>query len=205
MLRRLLVLPPVCVAALALASCGGGEQGSPAATDKPTSVATSNAPTTRVAPPLTAPALDTTSFEKNPCTLLRDDQLTQFGPRKPSTSQNGLTGPGCVWRPEDPTVGTRVAVDINTKSGGLEGIYQRRDKYGYFQETEVGGYPGVHAIDWRDAPSHGNCTSLIGVSKDRLIVTYVTIPRKTDPDYETACGASDRVAGMVIENLKGAR
>ncbi|GGM81680.1 hypothetical protein GCM10012275_60410 [Longimycelium tulufanense] len=208
-MRRLLIVPLVCAAALVVASCGGANPGSPAATDHPTTTSSVTSPTPRLAPPLTQPELNTESFERDPCALLRPDQVSQFGEHKPPKREDGITGPGCTWDPESSlktgVPGTSVSVTINTKSGGLEGIYQRRAKFGYFQKTEVAGYPGVHALDDKSGPAEGTCASLIGIAEDRLVVVDVFIGDRKNPQYTSACTVGDRAAGMVIENIKGAK
>ncbi|SHF14727.1 DUF3558 family protein [Streptoalloteichus hindustanus] len=100
-------------------------------------------------------------------------------------------------------VDTTVAITINTKSGGLEGIYQRQNKYGHFQPTTVAGYPAVQAVDYRDAPRQGDCRNLVGVAEERIITAHTTIGDRKNPDYTTACKVSDQVAALVIENLRG--
>ncbi|SHG61018.1 Protein of unknown function [Streptoalloteichus hindustanus] len=102
-------------------------------------------------------------------------------------------------------VDTTVGIDINTKSGGLEGIYQRRDKFGHFQPTTIAGYPAVQAIDYRDAPKQGDCVTLVGVAEERLITASIAIGDRKHPDYSSACKISDQAAALVIENLKGAK
>ncbi|GGM34468.1 hypothetical protein GCM10012275_02230 [Longimycelium tulufanense] len=208
-MRRFLLVPAMCAVAALTASCANPSPGAPTTTDGTGAPGSGTTQTSRLSPPLAEPPLDTTSFEKDPCTLLRPDQVKQFGESEPPKPKNGLTGPSCTWDPESVlktgTLGISVTAEINTKSGGLEGIYQRRDKFGLFEKTEVGGYPGVHALDDKGGPANGKCTSLIGISEDRLVVTYVFINDKKISEYTTACRVSDRAAGMVIENLKGAK
>ncbi|SHG60954.1 Protein of unknown function [Streptoalloteichus hindustanus] len=98
-----------------------------------------------------------------------------------------------------------MAIIINTKSGGLEGIYQRREGYGHFQPTTIAGYPAVQAIDSRDAPKQGDCRTLVGVAEERLIIAHTNIRDRKNPDYTSACKVSDQVAALVVENLKGAK
>ncbi|WP_189062047.1 DUF3558 domain-containing protein [Longimycelium tulufanense] len=208
-MRRLLAMPLACSAVLITTSCGTANPGSPTAPENPATSRSGAAPTSRLAPPLSQPELDTAPFEKDPCTLLRPEQVAQFGEHKPPESEEALTGPSCRWAPESSlktgTPGIRLTVTINTKSGGLEGIYQRRDKFGHFQETVIARYPGVHALDWREAPANGDCDTLLGVGEGRLVDVSVSVRDKNHPDYATACKVSDRAAGMVIENLKGAK
>ncbi|WP_268844449.1 DUF3558 domain-containing protein [Streptoalloteichus hindustanus] len=159
----------------------------------------------RLSPPLTQPPLDTARFEADPCQALRPEQLAQFGKHEPPKNLEPIAGPNCSWAGTDALIDTTVAITINTKSGGLEGIYLRRDKFGHFQPTTVASYPAVQAVDYRDAPKQGNCVTLVGVNEDRLVVAYTTIRDRKHPDYSSACKVSDQAAALVIENLKAAK
>ncbi|SHF28343.1 DUF3558 domain-containing protein [Streptoalloteichus hindustanus] len=198
-MRRLILVLTACATALTTVSCGGSTAGTP----RPTSNTSASA--SRLSPPLAQPPLDTSRFEADPCQALRPEQLTQFGKHSPPKAQEPVAGPNCAWAGADPTVDTRVTITINTRSGGLEGIYQRQDKFGHFQPTTVAGYPAVQAIDHRDAPKQGDCVTQVGVAEERLVTASVRISDRKHPDYSSACEVSDRAAALVVENLKGAK
>jgi Protein of unknown function (DUF3558) len=94
--------------------------GTPSAIPSGTQSASTLAPGT----PNVAHPLDTSAFQKNPCSVLTSAQLTQFniGAKGAADSSNPL-GPSCNWY--DGTGPSRMTLGVTflTAGQGLDGIY----------------------------------------------------------------------------------
>jgi hypothetical protein len=194
--RRIVPTVTACLALVAVAGCSTGSSGA-AGTGKSRSAAA----TSRLAPPITEDELGIDVFAHSPCKLMRPDQLAQYGLVPPGNVIAGATGRGCRWDAATPA-GTPVEVDIDGSSGGLEGAYQRRGTFRFFEPTEIANYPAVHTAADPQAPRHGHCTVRVGVSTTALLDVVVDVRDPTALDYTDACSAADRMATIVIGALK---
>nr|BFE98538.1 hypothetical protein GCM10020241_02140 [Streptoalloteichus tenebrarius] len=159
----------------------------------------------RLSPPLEQPPLDLKPFETKPCELLKPEQVASLTRAEPPESKDGILGPECAWPAVDPVRDTSISLTINVKTGeGLEGTYRRRSNFGQFKEFRVAGYPGVHANESEKAEGMGNCGSRIGVS-DSTALLIIVQARKGNPDYSTSCRLNEKIAEMMIQNLKAAK
>ncbi|MFB9429315.1 DUF3558 domain-containing protein [Streptoalloteichus tenebrarius] len=159
----------------------------------------------RLSPPLEQPVLDLKPFETKPCELLKPEQVASLTKPDPPKSGNDALGPNCTWHGSDAIRDTTVSVSLNVSTGeGLEGAYRRRSKFAQFDEFRVAGYPGVHANESEKAEGMGNCGSMVGVS-DSTALFFIVHVKKGNPDYSTSCRVNEKVAEMVIQNLKAAK
>jgi hypothetical protein len=194
-MRRIVSILTACLALVAVAGCSTGSSGAARTGNSRSAAATS-----RLAPPITEDELDIDVFANSPCKLMRPDQLAQHGLIPPGNVIAGATGRGCRW--EATTQGTPVEVDIDGSSGGLEGAYQRRGTFGFFEPTEIANYPSVHTAADPQAPRQGHCTVRVGVSKTTLLTAVVEVRDPAAPDYTDACSAADKMATIMIGALK---
>ena len=160
------------------------------------------------APPIKSRELDLASYENRVCDLLTLAQLAPFAiksPGKPS-DQVGV-GPSCNWNPPDTTAGAMVDVAILSKVGyGWEGNYQRRDRWASFEYAgEINGYPVIHVLATKIDEETGACTTDVGVRNDLVFTVDVNVNDTHSAEYKKPCSVSDRVAGLVIDTLKGGR
>ncbi len=86
---------------------------------------------------------------------------------------------------------------LTGNENGLADIYGTRDRYEYFDETTVSGYPAVvsDTVDSRDV---GTCGIAVGVS-DSL---YFSALVQGDLDAVGACERVEQVAAAVIETMQ---
>jgi hypothetical protein len=195
---------------LAVAGCTSetpGQAHSTNGVDPPVSSAPSTS-RSRVgeAPPINSPELDLARFESRVCELLTPAQLAEFVIRQSGQTEDSVVGPACTWHTPDSTAGASINVEINTKAqGGWEAVYQGKRKWKFFEGAgEIGGYPAVHYDPASDG-TEGICTTEVGARYDLTFAASVFVNVMKSPEYRNACSQSDRVASLVIENVKGSR
>lgn len=205
----------IAVAMVLLVSCSDKQPGTatPVTTTGGDSTGTS---TGRTTPPSTssggAPAvktpLDATKYLSQPCTILSDTTLKGLNVSKPGTPDvDGpvakTSGPSCVWQSDDQPVGKSYGVGFLTgNKNGLGDTYRGGKKAfpGYFEPTEVGGYPAVFN-DLADTRSTGTCNITVGISSSLAFRVGVIADSETGTK---SCDLSKQVAAAVIQTLKGA-
>ncbi|PRW64327.1 DUF3558 family protein [Actinopolyspora mortivallis] len=136
----------------------------------------------------------------NPCHLLTQQQTTTLnaGPPQP----NGKSAWGeqqCKWRNQQMT----ISIAPNTQqSQGLE--------YTAFTNTEDGkpthrieDYPAVYGIGKTDL----RCSTSVGVTRKNSFYVSFTVGTegRGNPEYSDPCAMSDKIAGMVLDNLPPAQ
>lgn len=188
-----------------LAGCDGGEPGTPTATNTgaPTS-APGTTPTTPSAaagkaPTVTNP-LDASAFVADPCKSLADAQRNDFAMDK-GTLESEAKDPICSWRSGPSKVSIGVWY-VDEYPDGLNHVYQQNDagfwKEGYFEPTEVSGYPAVF-VDIGDGRPDGMCVLSVGVRTDLYFTVHVGLNTQGDD----GCVAAENVAAAVVETIKG--
>jgi hypothetical protein len=198
----------MAVAAALVAGCSSKESGSPTGTpggsgsqptDDPTS--TSNPGGSGGAPKVTDP-LDASKFISQPCGAIAPDQLQALHlpvQGKPDTdSETAKTaGPGCSWFDRDAGSGVEIGF-LTANKNGLSDTYQGKDRFkGYFEPTEVDGYPAV-LNDIQDYRSDGTCNITVGISDTsefRVGVQDTKLGVKS-------CDRAKEAAAAVIKTLK---
>jgi hypothetical protein len=164
-----------------LGACtSGGESGAP----RPS----------RLAPPVPGNPLDMTKAAAAPCTLLRPDQLAQYHLVAPGTA----SGATCSWPAATSGLPSYTAA-VDRRSGGLEGLYHKRNTMPVFQPATVSEYPAVHTATTPAALHEGHCTVEVGVADDTLLVVGSTVPSES-LDYTTPCDDADTFAADIIAN-----
>lgn len=201
------VLALFAVASLGLVACSAADQGravpQSGGTEATTSAATTRSETARgEAPPITGPELDLRRYVDKPCELLTSEQETQLNV-KAGALRESVGGPSCDWKPVDRVDGTRYMVTILTEAeGGLEGVYRRKANFGFFEPAgEIGGYPAVH-INLGAKNDDGTCTTDVGVMKDLVFEASVFVRDQNSSDYKNPCAVADKLAELVVQNLK---
>ncbi|MGB3339801.1 MAG: DUF3558 family protein [Devosia sp.] len=146
--------------------------------------------------------LDATKFLADPCAVLTPVQLPTFGVSQPGRGDTEgeiakTVGPLCIWT-ADPEVDSTISVAWQSgNKNGLADLYRLRDRWEYFVETTVEGYPAVFnsALDSR---AEGYCTVSVGVS-DALTFTASETGKL---DADGACARAEQVAAAAIVTLK---
>jgi hypothetical protein len=206
--RLRMVRIAVCVLLIAVVATGCMSQQNGSPTAEPDSTGTgasaSTAPTnggTYGAPRVSNP-LDATKFLSQPCAVLTKVQLESFGvsqPGEPDTDSDiaKVSGPGCLWHAR-PEVSSTIGMSFLTgNKNGLSDTYRGRDRFEFFEETAVSGYPAVFN-DLSDGRPHGDCNITVGIS-DTL-----AFRAREDGDLvgQAVCDRAKQVAAAVIATLK---
>lgn len=167
--------------------------------------ATTESPTTETTSPSTSkrasgPDLDLSKFTSDPCQLLNTGQLAQLGSFKAPEKWDAPLGPGCRWNAKEVTKGAAYAVALSTKGNTLESMIASGRTEPVFREATVAGYP---AFSSDGTNGKGNCSTYVGTSTKNAIVVQMAVENKDTPEYKDSCGATEKVAALVVENLKG--
>ncbi|GAA2784939.1 DUF3558 domain-containing protein [Crossiella cryophila] len=183
--------------ALVLSGCGGGGT----TTTQTTSAATSSSKQ-GLAPPINTP-LSVEAFKSRPCDLLTPAQRATVGATRSAEIRESDLGPACVWKEKDSSVDTSVDVTLytNPQAVNWERLFERREQEPFFEPAgELAGVPAVHINDESKA-ERGSCSTHLGLSKDVILRVSVDLPLKS-PEYKTPCVVSDRMATLMIQNIK---
>ncbi|MCS7482565.1 DUF3558 domain-containing protein [Umezawaea endophytica] len=146
--------------------------------------------------------LDTSKFSGKPCEALTSAQLSTLGTFKTPEPGKSALGPSCDFRAQKVIEGVTYEVVIASSGNTLESIIEglRSSKTPVVEETKVAGYAAVNS-DQTNAK--GACATAVGTSsKDAISVQLIT-ENKALPEYNDPCGQTEKVAALVIQNLKG--
>ncbi|QIZ34289.1 DUF3558 domain-containing protein [Saccharopolyspora sp. ASAGF58] len=130
----------------------------------------------------------------DPCQLLTSAQVQQLKAGTPAPGQSEWGQTSCTWRNQE----LRIDISPDTVQGqGLRWMAKTAGDNGK-PNANVNGYPGV-----RYGVSRGSCGTYVGTSdKDLFLVYFQTGSEGSrNPEYADPCAMSDKIAGMVLENL----
>jgi len=170
----------------------------------PTSTSSSLPPGT----PNVANPLDTTAFQKTPCSVLTAAQLQQL--TIAATGQPNLTdplGPVCSWHDQNGPSKMDLGIGFVTAGQGLSGPYSQKATYQVFEpQKDIGGYPALIAMT-DDARPQGDCQIGIGVSNQLELTVEGLLKTGIDkaPDMSNPCPRVRAVAEAVIATIKAGK
>ncbi|EOD65511.1 DUF3558 domain-containing protein [Amycolatopsis vancoresmycina] len=179
--RRLIAVPALAFAVLALAGCAGKTRGTanPAPASE-SSTETTTRSTADTAPHVPAP-LNTGSITSDACATLSASARSDLGlgEGRPRTTGNG---PSCTFQ-EAADPGNQIDVTtVTANKNGLQDVYDTKANDAYWGETQAAGYPGVYAAAVDDR-KNGKCGLFVAVT-DQLAVNVLV-------QYDNGAGASD--------------
>lgn len=175
-------------------------------TPEPSSTSSSNAlpPGT----PNVAHPLDTTAFQKTPCSVLTAPQLQQLTiTAAGQPDRTDALGPVCHWHDKDGPSKMNLTVYIVTAGQGLSGPYSQKDSYQVFEpQQDIGGYPALVAMT-DDARPQGDCQIGIGVSNTQEVTVEGLLKTGADAssDMSNPCPRVRAVADAVIATIKAGK
>lgn len=190
-----LILLTIAACATAVSGCSTKDPGR-ATTQTPSTETTSPSTSKRAA----GPDLDLSRFTSNPCQLLKPDQLAQLGTFDAPESGNQQLGPGCTWTAKEVLKGATYSVTLSTKGNTLESMMQNAKTEPVFREATVAGYP---AFSSDGTTGKGDCGTYVGTSDKDAVVVQISVENRESPEYKDSCGATEKVAALVVGNLKG--
>ncbi|SES18534.1 Protein of unknown function [Lentzea xinjiangensis] len=182
------------LAAGVLAGCSE-KTGGNAGTGAPTSgEQTSSAPTSTGS----SSGLSIAKFADKPCDILTAAQVATLGTVAAGKSGTNILGAECEWKGQDVIKNSTYSVTV-TEDKDVEEMVANVKSNPIFQDKQSNGVRLV-TNDGSDGTLH--CSTIIGVSKTDSVTVYVAIAADERP-AKPACPESEKVAAMVIENLRG--
>lgn len=188
-----------------LSACAGTEDGN-ASPSGPSSPAggLSSAPSTNdtgSAAPRVADPLDVSALRRDPCTALSAAQVEQLNLLPGEQDSTSARKSFCVYKYNDES-GSSVSVRHEDKLvNGLSGVYERKNALGYFEPTQVSGYPAAYASP-NDSRTDGICQLHVGLT-DTFVVSVFSRLSTYTRDYPKGCEVTKITAEAMIKNLKG--
>jgi hypothetical protein len=156
--------------------------------------------TTSSKPAFSQPELDPTKFSDRPCDLLTSAQLAELGKFKAPESEKAAAGSMCHWRAQDTLKGTRYDVTIYADGNTIESIASSVKGSPVVKDAKVSGYP---AVSYDITDGKGTCSTAVGTSAKHAILVQMIAKDESLPEWKDSCGASEKAAALVLENLKG--
>lgn len=204
----------IAITVTAMAGCSDPQSGTalPVTTTGADNTDTSTGQTTpttaRSGAPEVKDPLDASKYVPQPCAILSADTLKELNigrPGKPDTDSElaKTVGPSCTWNNDDQPLSKSYGFGLITGNPhGISDIYRTGKKSfpGYFEPTEVTGYPAVYA-DTADGRDSGNCNLVVGISSS--VAFRVGIGASKDVGAKS-CDLVKQLAATVIQTLKGA-
>ena len=183
------------------ATTTGGGTGTSTGRTTPTTPSSGGAPTVK-------DPIDASKFIPQPCTALSATTLKQLNISRPGVPDTESavaksSGPFCTWHTDDQPTNMSYGVGFLTgNKNGLSDTYRGGKKAfpGYFEPTEVGGYPAVFNGLTDDRPT-GACNITVGISSS--LAFRVGLEGSKDVGTK-GCDLVKQVAAAVIQTLKGA-
>ncbi|MFI9384970.1 DUF3558 domain-containing protein [Kutzneria sp. NPDC052558] len=155
--------------------------------------------------PHVANPLDTSKAQAAPCSVITDQQIAQLGIVADKKLSDASLGPSCDWHDTSKLpamLGFEVQFVTSNKSG-LSSLYEQKDSLrqgGYFEPVNpIQGYPAVLYGQVEDRPD-GACGIAVGVS-DTLDYS-VSVNVNSGPNVKTPCDVAEKIADMVMTNLR---
>ncbi|MEA5359779.1 DUF3558 domain-containing protein [Amycolatopsis sp., V23-08] len=180
--RRLLAVPALAFAVLAVAGCSSktGGTANPAPSAEPSGSDSASQPAAGSAPRVPSP-LNAGNITSDACTTLNaaGRSALSLGDGTPRSTGNG---PSCTFQ-EAADPGNQIDVTtVTANKNGLQDVYDTKANDAYFDETQVSGYPAVYAAA-ADDRKDGKCGLFVAVT-DQLTVNILV-------QYDNGAGAAD--------------
>ncbi|WP_176946764.1 DUF3558 domain-containing protein [Lentzea fradiae] len=161
-----------------------------------TAASANTAGTTSSAPSDNGPSIS--QFVANPCGILDADQVVTLGSVRAATPGTGTLGPNCTWKGQDAIKNSTYVVAV-TEGQDFEDMVSRVKANPVFTDKEL---DGMRVITTDRADGELACLTSIQVSKSDSI----TVQLNTAADERAtkkACPETERVAQLIVENLRG--
>lgn len=173
---------------LGVAGCSGPTQGQPEPTAGGETSATND--------PFQIEKPKNLKAVSDPCQLLNPQQLQELGADSPSPGKSQWGQDQCTWSNQLLRV---TAAPDTIQGGGLK--YTAKIVADGKPTAEVAGYPAVHYGVTSDM-----CGTYVGTSDTELFLVSFSVGTggRGNPEFSDPCAMSDKIAGMVLENLPAA-
>ncbi|MGZ4574487.1 MAG: DUF3558 family protein [Mycobacteriaceae bacterium] len=180
----------VCVVAVLVSACTSSTGGEAQPSD-------ASGPS-RLSPPITAKQLDVTAAVANPCGMVTVSSLAPFKVSRPGVIEQTVIGPACNYDP--PTIDyPRISISVETKTGGLEGAYQRRASFNRFETGMLRGYPTVNMLQ---GVQPGICNISVAVN-DRELINVDFVGLLHERFHDDPCTPAMQVLTLALQGVGG--
>ncbi|WP_083935885.1 DUF3558 domain-containing protein [Saccharomonospora halophila] len=192
----------ISISALALTmiltSCSTSESGTPTTSpsdDGTTPTISSEKNSVTIEDPI-----DTTQLLSEPCTALAKDDLGNLGLNDGRVDDENISqvADACVWERAEDSGSRADLVVVTENANGLEGVRQQNQNSELYEETQIRGYPALHASVFDDR-ERGRCDLWVGVNDSEVLFIYVSL--RDVPEADDPCGYADQVGEAAIANL----
>ncbi|HWO68296.1 MAG TPA: DUF3558 family protein, partial [Umezawaea sp.] len=124
-----------------------------------------------------------------------------LGTFKAPVKSNNQVAAQCRWAAQDVTKGVAYTVAVTTTGTTFQtAADQAKSKSPFFETTKVSEYPAYN-FDGTDAK--GSCSTGVGTPSKGVFLVQINMENKALPEYNDPCAATEKVAALVIKNLKG--
>ncbi|WP_158880631.1 DUF3558 domain-containing protein [Amycolatopsis anabasis] len=203
-------IPVAAVALLVLASCSRENPGkaNPSGSASPSENGSASSQVVpgkddegRSKAPVVQSPLDGSKFIADPCLSLTQSQLQRFEVSQQGQRSEDQNGVGCRWRFGSEGATSAAVSYLPKVENGLSNLYALNDsgfwRDGYFEPTEVEGYPAVYN-SVADQRAQGSCGMAVGIN-DRLMFSVLI----SDRPGRDVCKAAGNFATAVVQTIKG--
>ncbi|MDT7782559.1 MAG: hypothetical protein QOF58_978 [Pseudonocardiales bacterium] len=184
----------VALAIGALAGCSEKTGGNATTTAPTGGEQTSSSPTSQGS----SSGLSIAKVASKPCDTLTAAQVAKLGTVAAGKSSTGILGPECQWKGQDVIKNSTYTVTV-TEDKDVDDMVANIKSNPIFQDKKSDGVRLV-TNDSTDGTLH--CSTIIEVSKTDSVTVYAAIAADERPT-KPACPESEKIAKMVIENLRG--
>ncbi|KJK36481.1 hypothetical protein UK23_42130 [Lentzea aerocolonigenes] len=170
-----------------------------------TSTETPGTPTTGAQTTSNQPTSDGSSsglsiakYVSAPCTILKPDQVATLGTVKPAAPGTDVLGPLCSWRGQVATKNSSYTVSV-TEDKDFDDMVSNIKSNPVFTDKKL---DGVRTITTDAVDGELACQSSVQVSKTDSVTVQVSAAAD-ERATKKACPEAERVAQLIITNLKG--
>ncbi|SFR22997.1 Protein of unknown function [Lentzea waywayandensis] len=179
----------------ALAGCTSSQTGgSPTTASATGSEQTSSQPTSDGSDS----GLSITKYVSAPCNILTASQLTTLGSVRAPAPGTGTLGPNCVWSGQDVIKNSRYTVHV-TEGQNYENQVNEVKNNAVFTDKKI---DGVRVISTDRLDGLVTCLVSLQISKTDSVTIQVNVA-SDEQATKKACPEGERVAQLIISNLKG--
>jgi hypothetical protein len=179
----------------ALAGCSdnktGGSPTTPAATG---TEQTSSEPTSDGS----APGLSIAKYVSNPCGILTAGQVATLGSVRAPEPGTGDLGPNCVWKGQDVIKNSKYTIAV-TEGKSFDDMVSNVKDNPVFTDKKI---DGVRVISTDQTDGSTGCLTSLQASKTDSVTVQVSTAAD-ERATKKACPEGERVAQLIISNLKG--
>ena len=137
-------------------------------------------------------------YKDKPCDVLTAAQVAQLGNVKEPTTRQGAAGPICKWSGKELLDDSAYDIAIGTALAYDTALANSR-QHPVFSEKTV---QGVRTFTSSTTDDTRTCTANVDAGKSGTLLVNVNVARNKVP-AQKPCAEADRVAAMIIENLRG--